>query len=234
MLFLNGFRFGTLLFNVCISQSPCMADSNLTISGQNLTNTIALISPSHPLGTPSLSASQMSHSPVAIRRRIFNSTSIVPTASTSASSTSSEVTVPTYGPKPSENHIAKLAEMICPSILIPGLGFYALKHYEPKIAEYIERVAGENGERNPEVYWRAFAQATRLDKGLPKAQAAARRWLIWMERMFLNGQARDNSLFSKKQVNRITEFENALERGDRIWDGLVRLIPASGSKLSVD
>lgn len=256
MLLLNGFRIGTLLLNACFSLDPCIAAPNPTISGQNPTTAIARISPSHALRNSSFSPSQPLHSPGAIKRQILNSTSIVPSASTSSSPTlgstssigsslntlasstsSSEVAVATYGPAaPSDNHIAKLAEILCPSILVPSLTFYTLKHYSPQIAKWFEDAAAETGGQQPETLLRAFSKAIQLDKMKSYPQVnIVRQWITWMQRKMLADASRDGNLLTPEQRDEvIEELHNALDRGETVWRGVVRLILASGNRMSVD
>ena len=215
MLFLNRVRCGILLCNAYIPLSPCMAASAPTISSQNPTATVALISPSHASGNASFAASQMLHSPLAIKRQFLNTTSNATTASTSTSyeipSSTTESMVATYGPsRPSNEHIQKLAAIIAPATVL-GVGtiaFFPFLYKELELAEWFHRTAGQQAKD----WWRAFDNVRELDK-LEKADVRASRalgdWEIYMERRILNNQGVEGGPLSPEQMEEIEAVERA-------------------------
>ena len=238
-----------------------MAASAPRTSSQNPTTTIALISPSHALGSPSFSASQMFHSPIAFKRQFLNTSSHATMASTSsspalgrigsslntsASPTSSEFPsyateccVATYGPSPSNKHIAKLARILCPSLAFPSaVGFLVMLYYQPELAKWFERVANENGGQQAKDLWRSFQNARDLDKMRKMAKIESdyyRKLDLWLERRLILHQAQDGTPLTPEQVKQVHEEEEAMQREEQsIWRGDVRLIPASCNKLLVD
>lgn len=219
-----------------------MAASAPTVSSQNPTATVALISPSHASENSSFAASQMLHSPVAIKRQFLNTTSNATTTSTSTSyeipSSTTESMVATYGPShPSNKHIIDLAEIICPAVAfgVGSIAFFPLLYYQPSLAKWFERAANEHGGQQAKDWWRAFNNAKQLEK-MQDADYIIRRdlndWDVYIERRILQNHAKYGTPLNSQQVQAIKEAT----RGERfsIWSGAVRLIPASGSKTLVD
>ena len=105
-------------------------------------------------------------------------------------------------------------------------------YYQPRLAKWFKSFANKNGGQEVEDMWNAFRVAPALDTMPYREAEQTREYVTYIERSLLSDQAREGGPLSPEQMQDIEEAERAVQAS--IWQGEVRLVPASGSKTLAD
>ena len=164
---------------------------------------------------------------------VFNASSTLTCYAIPSTTKDSHSSVGTSGPGSGD----RLAAIICPALGFapPVLTFAVLFKYQPELYTWFQR----NAEERAKDWWRAFRSNRREFKSnrqwnqRQKADAKAMKdWKTWIVRRIIQSQAKDGTPLTEEQVRKIKDLD-IVEQLD-IWEGMVRLIPASGSETLVD
>lgn len=148
-----------------------------------------------------------------------------PASSTSydLSSSSTESSIATFVPAapPSNAHIARLAEIILPSV-VGGAGIGA------GVGTALWKLFGKLADAASVA--RALKQAQRVEL-LDRITARQEAWNTYIERRVLMEEGRNPGILTTDQVNKIRAVENG---GESIWNSNVRSLAALGTEKAIN